>query len=115
MRKFNFEEAKAGKPVCTRDGRDVRIICFDRLDDEYPIVALIRDGDDEICGSFSKAGLISTGVETNGDLMMAAKKHHGWINVYKYSILSSVYDTKELADAAADESRIDCIKIEWEE
>ena len=29
MRKFNLEEAKAGKAVVTRTGRPVRILCFD--------------------------------------------------------------------------------------
>ena len=29
LKPFDFEAAKAGKPVCTRDGRKVRIICFD--------------------------------------------------------------------------------------
>lgn len=40
LRPFNLEEAKAGKPVCTRSGREVRIICFDRAC-SHPIVALI--------------------------------------------------------------------------
>lgn len=26
---FNLEEAKAGKPVCTRGGHKAKIICFD--------------------------------------------------------------------------------------
>lgn len=29
MKPFNLEEAKAGKPVCTRDGRRVEIISFE--------------------------------------------------------------------------------------
>jgi hypothetical protein len=28
MKEFNLEEAKEGKPVCTRDGRDVTIIGY---------------------------------------------------------------------------------------
>lgn len=31
MKPFNLEEAKAGKPVCNREGNDVRIICFDKM------------------------------------------------------------------------------------
>lgn len=27
---FNLEEAKAGRPVCTRNGQEVRIICFNK-------------------------------------------------------------------------------------
>lgn len=28
LKPFDLEAAKAGKPVCTRDGRKARIICF---------------------------------------------------------------------------------------
>lgn len=42
---FNLEEAKAGKLVVTRDGRPVKIVCFDRA---YPegrcLLSLIKDG-----------------------------------------------------------------------
>lgn len=31
LKEFDIEAAKAGKPVCTRDGRKARIICFDRM------------------------------------------------------------------------------------
>lgn len=30
MEEFDIEKAKKGFPVCTRDGRKVRILCFDR-------------------------------------------------------------------------------------
>lgn len=36
LKEFDLEAAKAGKPVCTKDGRKARIICFDR-NWEYPI------------------------------------------------------------------------------
>lgn len=39
MKPFNLEEAKAGKPVCTRDGRKVNILRFD-LNNPYPIIAV---------------------------------------------------------------------------
>lgn len=38
---FDLEQAKAGKPVCTRDGRKARIICFDLKNGNHPIVAVI--------------------------------------------------------------------------
>lgn len=44
LKPFSIELAKAGKPVCTRDGRDVRIVCFD-MENEFPIVALVKDKD----------------------------------------------------------------------
>ena len=50
LKPFDIEAAKSGKPVCTRDGRKVRIICFDRINgDYYKIVACVTafDGDFE--------------------------------------------------------------------
>ena len=44
MKKFNLEAAKLGKPVCTKDGKKARIICFDKKGD-YPIVALVESED----------------------------------------------------------------------
>lgn len=46
MKEFDLEKAKMGYPLCTRDGRGARIICYDRKGD-YPIVALITDEEDE--------------------------------------------------------------------
>lgn len=46
LKEFNLEAAKAGKPVCTRDGRKARIICFDTINkSNYPIIALLEDKD----------------------------------------------------------------------
>lgn len=41
MKPFNLEEAKAGKPVCTRDGRRVEIISFENSNSIYPILARV--------------------------------------------------------------------------
>ena len=43
LKEFDLEAAKAGKPICTRDGSQARIICFDFLSiDDTPIIALVR-------------------------------------------------------------------------
>ena len=49
MKRFNLEAAKQGKPVCTKDGKKARIICFDKKGD-YPIVALVesKDGKEQL-------------------------------------------------------------------
>lgn len=67
---FDIERAKAGEPVCTIDGEDVKILCFDRNNDTYPIVALI--GDDETIKTYTKKGkfLISTEGNCKSDLML---------------------------------------------
>lgn len=41
MKPFNLEEAKAGKPVCTRDGKRVEIISFTNSSSIYPILARV--------------------------------------------------------------------------
>lgn len=46
---FDLEQAKAGKPVCTRDGRKARIICFNaKTLCDYPIIALVENADNSI-------------------------------------------------------------------
>lgn len=71
MREFDLWAAKAGAPVCTRDGMEARIICFDRVDLEYPIIALYKtELGIEHMRSFSPNGLQFDGVISDEDLMM---------------------------------------------
>lgn len=73
MKPFDLEEAKAGKPVCTRDGRKVEIISFEHPIKGYPILAKVFFGKDDYeeftlteSGTFFVAGK-----ESEADLMMA--------------------------------------------
>ena len=82
LKEFDLEAAKAGKPVCTMDGRKARIICFDR-NDLYPIVALIECEDGkEMIGAYSKEGHTEIYEIKGTDLMMLSEKKEGWVNVY---------------------------------
>lgn len=45
MKPFNLEEAKAGKPVCTRNGLDVQLGIFNRNHPYYSIVGIYSAGD----------------------------------------------------------------------
>ena len=90
LKPFSLELAKQGKPVCTRDGRKARIICFDRRlfykNVSYPILALVEDSDGEdcVCGYNEKGkGLIEDAAEYKDDLMMLPEKKEGWININK--------------------------------
>lgn len=124
MHPFNLEAAKHGQPVCTRDGRKVRIICFDYKGDAnaYPILALIsttnqRGVPDEIITKYTEDGkyarYIST--ENNEDLMMAPRRKEGWINVYKS--VNPIFKSEAEAKAHNDDyaNYIGTFKIEWEE
>ena len=121
LKPFSLEAAKAGKPVCTRDGRKVRIICFDRKD-VRPIVALIKsDNGDEGVYYYYADGLNLNNYPSVFDLMMLPEKKEGWVNVYKgidgVTFSKHPYTSK---DEAIKKSgilfgRIDTIKVSWEE
>lgn len=109
---FDLEAAKAGKPVCTRDGRKARIICFDTINKgNYPIIALLEDKGCEAIFYYNKDGKCNVGTER--DLMMLPEKKEGWIIIHK----EAIYD-KETAEKIARETTANVIriqKIEWEE
>jgi hypothetical protein len=131
MKPFNLEEAKAGKPVCTRNGREVRILCFDYKEDARhprPIVAILkyRDCEKEELMTYTKEGksLPSYEEEHSTDLMMVSEKKDGWINIYKVGSMfngGGIYSSKEEAIEKSDSSIVSAntyittIKIEWEE
>lgn len=73
MKPFNLEEAKAGKPVCTRDGRKVEIISFEHPIKGYPILAKVFFGKDDYEEfTFTESGtFFVAGKESEADLMMA--------------------------------------------
>ena len=125
MKQFNLEEylKNPSKKVVTRTGRKVRIICTDREDSIYPIIALIKDDkrESEILVSYTKDGIPAEYNEAYYTLFFAPEKKSAWINLYKMNSIISpgprVYDTKEEAESAAGDKSyyISTIKIEWEE
>lgn len=115
LKPFNLELAKQGKPVCTRDGRKARIVCFDAKGDK-PIIALIEMGVAETPNNYPIDGKAISTKETPCDLMMLPEKKEGWINVYA---LNTCYSSKEEAEANIDRDYeheyVRTVKIEWEE
>ena len=127
LKPFNLEAAKAGKPVCTRDGRKARIICFDaKSKDEKNIIALVSSKD---CPGFENLiaypnnGNYYRGYENNGDLMMLPEKKEGWVNICRNLNTNKieldtkdVYSTKEEAlQNLSSMTYVTTVKIEWEE
>lgn len=45
LEKFNLDQAMSGARVVTRDGRNVRIVCFDAPTKNYPIYGFIEGND----------------------------------------------------------------------
>lgn len=123
LKEFDLEAAKAGKPVCTRDGRKARIICFDAKCNK-PIVALIYDCNKETVLQYLENGRFFVDQIDKYDLMMFHQKKEGWVNVYKsYNVgkkipcMASIYPTKEEAkkSSVVGFDYVDTVKIEWEE
>ena len=115
---FDLEAAKAGKPVCTRDGRKARIICFDAKGDK-PIIALIEMGVAETPNNYPIDGKAISTKETPCDLMMLPEKKEGWVNVDKCSnggvIISKPYPTRDEAIHNSTELTIDMVILSWNE
>ena len=107
---FSFEAAKAGKPVCTRDGRKARIICFDAKG-EHPIIALVTDGAQESPYNYTEKGYhYIEDVETMADLMMLPEKKEGWININKDACL---FKSKEEAERYCTKDYVP-VRVEFE-
>ena len=127
IKPFNLEAARSGKPVCTRDGRKVRIICFDRINgDYYKIVACVTafDGDFEEVLFYGIDGyIVDSQNPKDEDLMMLLEKKEGWINICRNLNTNKteldtkdIYNTKEEAlQNLSSMTYVTTVKIEWEE
>ena len=69
---FDIEKAKEGKKVVTRDGREVRIVCYDKMDDTYPIVALVdaKPYETEMVLTYTEEGRVEAGEVSEYDLFI---------------------------------------------
>lgn len=124
MKQFNLAEYLKNpyRQIITRDGNSVRIVCTNKLDNNYPVVALVHDGDCEKCYSYTKFGKLYTyqNRDCELDLFFAPQKKEGWINLFKVNSATTtgeVYNTEEEAKSAIAKSLVyvSTVKIEWEE
>lgn len=127
MKQFSLDEylKNPGRKIVTHNGKDVRIICTDRMhlfhSERYPIVALVKNPDgSEMVASFKDDGQAID--NENLDLFFENKK--GWINVSgavtstggEVFYAGPIYPTKEEAIASHNGvGLVDTIQIEWEE
>lgn len=116
LKPFDLDAAKAGKPVCTRDARKVRILCFDIMNKDFPIIAAVKENGEDIeyVASYTKEGkYCSDDLEENDfDLMMVLEKKEGWIVKSKNY---RIYQSKEGAEMICNKKYQDVVKIIWEE
>lgn len=122
LKPFDLEAAKNGAPVVTVDGREARIVCFDRSHlGGASLVVLVKDsnGQERIYAYYPKGHYYSD-EETPLDLCMAPIKKIGWVNLYRDidGVVTTgrlIHNTKESSSIISTDGCIGSIKIEWEE
>lgn len=125
MKQFNLKDylANPSLRVVTRDGRNVRIICTDARR-EYPIIALLEEGDDtDSIESYMPDGTYLQDKTHNLDLFFAPEKKEGFVNLYRTADgderLGCFRHTEEEARKEASGGNmykhIATVKLEWEE
>lgn len=126
MKPFDLEKAKVGHPVCTRDGEQVRILCFNKEGNDFPIVALIKKGLVESTIAYTIDGNYYSSENLCGlDLFMVSEEKKGWTNIYKCKFppntedyrACDIYKSKEEAIKQIDPKGIyiDTVEVNWEE
>ena len=127
MEQFSLEKylANPSRKVVTRNGKSVRIICTNKRDLNFPIIALIETipGGEEVTHSYTKDGRHYTDCSDIFDLFFAPEKHEGWANLYKLANKDCAYYTGGIFNSKAEaENKKDTsdlyvatIKFEWEE
>ena len=68
MKEFNLKLAKDGARVCTKTGKIVRILAFDRTSHSFPLVALIENK--KVC-CYTSEGKYYVDRDSDNDLRMA--------------------------------------------
>lgn len=123
MKEFDINSAKQGKPVCTRDGRKARIICFD-AEGNKPLIVLSKINGQEVILRYTEKGQsdnFHSPTPREDDLMMLPEKKEGWVNIYEGGMLDAdhIYPTKDEALSnrftITKERYLTTVRLEWEE
>jgi len=101
MKPFNLEEAKAGKPLVTRDGRDAKFIAHvpESVDSSRVVIFL----GNEIYVSYEDGSTYSKD-ESGRDLFMKTVKKTVYVNMWRNDDFSSSWgesETEEIAKIVA--------------
>ena len=116
LKPFNLEQALAGAPVMTREGRKVvRIFYAEEACENSKVICVFETG---AVFPYYKDGTYTDYASSVHELVMAPTKKEGWINIYNVLSLDvtgkNIYPTEEAALANKGCDCIATIKIEWE-
>ena len=119
MKKFNLEEALAGKPVITRDGKEATQLVLFKTVGKYPLLCV---ADEELLSYTKEGNHVMSGMESSYDLFMKPTKKSGWIAVLKLpsgrvEMSNTIHKTKQDVENVlwAHCEVLDIIEITWEE
>ena len=119
MKPFDLKLAQMGHPICTRDGRNARIICTDCVG-SLPIIALVETGFSEIACYYLTDGRNDAFSESGFDLFLAPIINTGYINIYQlragepYCGRITLSPVKPICKDGV-RCLAEAIKIEWED
>lgn len=100
-----------GKQYRTGHGDDVRILCTDGPE-PCPVIGY-RLPDGEPLRWTANGAFRIDGIDSEYDLIEVKPKIVRWLNLYSHT--GCVHQSREQADDGADDNRIACIRIEFEE
>lgn len=109
MKPFNLQAALSGAPICTRDGKNARIVCTNANIKDFPLVVLVETDEwlnsemkEETIICMTKKGTrYHGGAKNENDLFMKPVEKTLYINVYKTPegkyYAGGIYTSKEEA------------------
>jgi hypothetical protein len=82
MKPFNLEEARKGKPICTRDGRPAEFIAYVPKGEALSqVIVLVGNKVFQL----SAEGFEFTSLQSDVDLFMMPEKRTVWVNFYTHT------------------------------
>ena len=123
MEPFNLKEyfKNPSVKIVTRDGKPARIICTNKQNKKYPVVALVMEDSVEGTFNFTEDGLVIAGDITKYDLFFIPERKEGWMIIYAANDNhmpypdTTIYKTKEEAlKAKRYTGYMGIAHVEWE-
>lgn len=100
------------KPVQTRDGRKVRILCTDMKGGGDSVAGLINDDGEETTHSWlSDGSFISHKISDSTDLINVPETRVVWVNMYPL-MRAEAFPTRMAANNNAGTEREACVRVE---